>query len=149
MVSASKLIRPFESAAAGLRRSLKMEVFQCPECKSTDLRVIDDSSWYLKHWIWNPGLAFNELVLGQRIPAVVYVCNSCKLSDHNSFAKCDSCENYFRSQEVGAFGHYSGICCPCCDEPVVCLRNKTAGVLLRLFRKLRKTKSEQGVAPNP
>jgi hypothetical protein len=90
-------------------------------------------------WLVNPGLAINELLLGQRIPKDMVACRSC----HNywarrTFVHCPWCGTYseFAIWSGGhGFGHWLGIVCPECGQRVPTLDNLitwavTAGVVL-------------------
>ena len=50
-------------------------------------------NWMMIHWILNPGLAFNELILGQRVPKLSLVD---KTSDkpllERSYVPCPHCD---------------------------------------------------------
>lgn len=90
----------------------------------------------LLHWIINPGLAFNELVLGQRIPKVTLID---KTSDapvmERQFIPCPACDalNDARLWSKGnTFGHWFGLICPKCYEKIPCLWNITSLILLAI-----------------
>lgn len=90
----------------------------------------------LLHWIINPGIAFNELVLGQRIPKVTLVD---KTSDaplmERQYVPCPECNalNDGRLWSKGnAIGHWFGYVCPECHGRIPCLWNITSLVLLAL-----------------
>jgi hypothetical protein len=77
------------------------------------------------HWIANPGLAFNELVLGQRMPARANVCRQCR----TSFVDCPHCNRAIDAVQWGgrsALGHWRGLPCPHCGGSIPVLSNALA-----------------------
>ncbi|WP_019675972.1 hypothetical protein [Arsukibacterium perlucidum] len=105
----------------------------------------------LLHWVINPGLAFNELVLGQRIPKITLID---KTSDapliEKQYVPCPHCHTIHDARlwgKQGAFKNWFGYLCPQCDEVIPCLWNLTSLLLLALtfpiwgwFRKPLKAK---------
>jgi len=90
----------------------------------------------LLHWVLNPGIAFNELVLGQRIPKLMLID---KTSDaplvERQYVPCPQCHalNDARLWSKGnAFGHWFGYVCPACDAQIPCLWNFTSLIILAL-----------------
>ncbi len=90
----------------------------------------------LIHWVLNPGLAFNELILGQRIPKITLID---KTSDaplmERQYIPCPECNalNDGRLWSKGnAFGHWFGYVCPECHGKIPCLWNFTSVILLVL-----------------
>lgn len=90
----------------------------------------------LLHWIINPGLAFNELVLGQRIPKVTLVD---KTSDaplmERQYIPCPECNALHDGRlwsKGNSFGHWFGYICPKCHGKIPCLWNITSLILLAL-----------------
>ena len=86
------------------------------------------------HWVLNPGLAFNELILGQRIPKVMLIDRT---SDQplglRTYVPCPHCGTLHSGLLWGrgnAFGHWYGYICPTCDKIIPCLRNWTSKVIL-------------------
>ena len=88
------------------------------------------------HWVLNPGLAFNELVLGQRIPKVQLICENCDAPFYDrSYIPCPHCHamNHGRSwSKKHAFGNWLGYVCPSCGERIPCLWNYTSIVILAI-----------------
>lgn len=116
--------------------------FECPECKGHmyEKWSLDGSNLGIRlmywHMILNPGLAINELVLGQRTPKVSYVCKSCDapLADR-SYVHCPGCDSFHQGRiwaYKNAFGNWLGLVCPTCGEPIPCLWNLTSRLLLVL-----------------
>lgn len=110
---------------------------QCPTCGAENASRMDERSWIVKHYLWNPGLAFNELVLGQRSPKVTQTCKECG----TGFVDCPSCEHAidnFSWTARDAFKNWNGLPCPRCGEAIPCLRNHFAGLLIRVFPALER-----------
>lgn len=91
----------------------------------------------LVHWILNPGLAINEVFLGQRIPKVLLID---KTSDealaNRNYVPCPSCGIIHSGKLWGrsnAFGHWLGFICPNCEKIIPCLWNVFSRVLLVLL----------------
>src|SRR5688500_7376547 len=72
------------------------------------------------HWIVNPGLAINELILGQRIPKVTLIeKNSRRPLAEKSFVPCPHCHTIHSGlkwtvQNKTAFGNWFGLYCDHC-----------------------------------
>lgn len=90
------------------------------------------------HWIINPGLAFNELVLGQRMPTVQWVE---RYSDKPYFFRvyipCPHCGTlHLCSKWSGmnrtAYKNWFGLYCDHCGQIIPCLWNLTSLVILLL-----------------
>jgi len=83
----------------------------------------------LLHWILNPGLAFNECILGQRIPKITLID---KTKDvpllERTYVPCPSCKalNDGRLWGKVPLGNWFGLVCPACGEKIPCLRNLTS-----------------------
>ena len=90
------------------------------------------------HWIINPGVAFNEIVLGQRIPKVMLEeRNSDKSLVENQLVPCPHCNTLhsglkWSEQNKTAFGNWFGYYCDNCGKIIPCLTNLTSYVILGL-----------------
>jgi hypothetical protein len=90
----------------------------------------------LLHWILNPGLAINELVLGQRIPKRMLVKKERLTSfPERTYIPCPHCQTLHHSlkwspQNHTAFGNWFGLYCDHCGGIIPCLLNLTSGLLL-------------------
>jgi hypothetical protein len=88
------------------------------------------------HWILNPGIAFNELVLGQRLPKRILVCLNCELPlKDRQYVPCPSCGaindgKIWAGKSKNRFGNWRGLVCPACGEFIPCLWNLTSLVFL-------------------
>lgn len=90
----------------------------------------------LIHWVLNPGLAFNELILGQRMPKITLID---KTSDaplmERQYVPCPHCKTIHNSSlwaKQGAFKNWFGLFCPKCENIIPCIWNLTSLVLLAL-----------------
>jgi hypothetical protein len=90
------------------------------------------------HWIINPGLAFNELALGQRVPKVTLIeKNSNKSLSERTLIPCPHCETLhlglkWTPQNKTAFRNWFGYYCDNCGKIIPCLTNLTSCVILGL-----------------
>lgn len=90
------------------------------------------------HWIINPGLAFNELVLGQRIPKITLVDTTSNASlPDKSFVPCPHCNTHHDSRIWSAknglaFKNWFGYFCPTCHKVIPCLINATTWLILAI-----------------
>ncbi len=90
------------------------------------------------HWIINPGLAINELILGQRVPKIILVeRNSTKTLADKTYIACPHCETIHSGQKWSpqnktAFRNWFGLYCDNCGKIIPCLTNLTSYILLGL-----------------
>ncbi|HEY8661194.1 MAG TPA: hypothetical protein VIL78_19330 [Hanamia sp.] len=90
------------------------------------------------HWIINPGLAFNELILGQRMPKIILIeKNPNKTLTEKSFIPCPHCGTVhsglkWAPQNKTAFGNWFGLYCDNCEKIIPCLRNITSFFFLAI-----------------
>ncbi|MGY0393032.1 hypothetical protein ACW5R3_10790 [Bizionia sp. KMM 8389] len=81
------------------------------------------------HWIINPGILFNELFLGQRIPKTVLIDTSTNKPKHEStYIPCPHCAiihdgRTWSTNNKTAFKNWFGLYCPNCSNIIPCLRN--------------------------
>lgn len=97
--------------------------------------VIKLPHWALVHWVLNPGLAINELVLGQRLVQV-------SLIDHTSpaplvdrtYYPCDTCgaQNAAGLYERRRIGNHAGLVCAACGDKLPTLKNALSWVVLMI-----------------
>ncbi len=116
--------------------------FECPKCKGhiCERWELNGSNLGIRlmywHYLLNPGIAFNELILGQRIPQQTYVCQNCTLPKvDRSYVHCPSCGIFHPSRiwsYKNAFGNWLGYVCPSCGAQIPCSWNLTSLVLLIL-----------------
>jgi hypothetical protein len=90
------------------------------------------------HWIINPGLAFNELALGQRVPKIILVeRDATKTLVERIFIPCPHCGTFHSGlkwtlQNKTAFKNWFGFYCDNCGKVIPCLKNLTSCVILGL-----------------
>jgi hypothetical protein len=83
------------------------------------------------HWIINPGLAFNELILGQRVPKISLEDRaSNKPRSERSITPCPHCNalhdsRTWSSENGTAFKNWFGLYCPTCGGIIPCVLNLT------------------------
>lgn len=88
------------------------------------------------HYIINPGILINELILGQRVPKEIYFEQvKDKPFMERQYVKCPHCETMhdgrtWSSQHNTAFKNWFGLYCPSCEGVIPCLRNATAWLIL-------------------
>jgi len=87
------------------------------------------------HWIINPGLAINELLLGQRVPKITLIENdSSKSLQERTKIPCPHCGTLHSglkwSTRNNAFKNWFGLYCDNCGKTIPCLTNFTSLILL-------------------
>lgn len=88
------------------------------------------------HWIINPGLAINELLLGQRVPKVsLEDLTLDKPRFERGFVPCPHCGKVhdgrtWSTQNGTAFKNWFGLYCPDCGNIIPCLMNATSFLIL-------------------
>lgn len=96
-------------------------------------------SWksiHMLHWIINPGLAINELFLGQRVPKIMLIQkDSTKTLPEKSFVPCPHCGTIhpsleWSSQNKTALANWFGLYCNHCGKVIPCLRNLTSLIII-------------------
>ncbi|TRX58433.1 hypothetical protein FNH22_13895 [Fulvivirga sp. M361] len=106
------------------------------EIDRTKYKVWDKTNFSSIHWILNPGLAINELILGQRVPKITLIDQT---SDRplmeRTYIPCPHCSTLHEAQTWSvqnktAFKNWFGLFCPNCRELIPCLRNLTSGLVL-------------------
>lgn len=90
------------------------------------------------HWIINPGLMVNELILGQRVPKITLIekDNSKPLAER-SFIPCPHCDTLhsglkWTPQNNTAFQNWFGLYCDHCEKIIPCVRNLTSFLVIIL-----------------
>ena len=91
-------------------------------------KIYNWKNWMMIHWILNPGLAFNELILGQRVPKLYLVdIESNKPRIDRNFIPCPHCDKIHHGRTWGtkktAFKNWFGLYCPDCGGIIPCVRN--------------------------
>lgn len=90
----------------------------------------------LLHWVLNPALAFNELVLGQRIPKLTLIdkTSTAALIERRC-VPCPHCQALHDGRLWSGrrgFGNWFGLLCPSCAGVIPCLWNGCSLLLLTL-----------------
>lgn len=106
----------------------------CPRCQSSELKPYRLPNPLMVFWVLMPPIAFNELILGQRMPRFTLVCRSCPLPPADRhYIPCPSCGtlNVWKiwSRQY-RFGNWLGLVCPQCGKHIPCLWNLTSLLLL-------------------
>jgi len=90
------------------------------------------------HWILNPGLVINELILGQRIPKIsLEDKTSNKPRYERTYIPCPHCKTFHDSrvwsyQNGTVFKNWFGLYCPICGNIIPCLMNGFSFIVLTL-----------------
>ena len=104
--------------------------FRCPSCGNDAHQHHGPNSFVLWHWRLNPGLAINETLLGQRVPADTWTCETCDVEvPHRTWLHCPSCDTFHNNMlwaRGNAFGHWLGLRCPDCGARIPSARNLLA-----------------------
>jgi len=101
-------------------------------------KVYTWKNWMMLHWILNPGLALNELILGQRIPKIsLEDKESNKSRLERSYVPCPHCEKIHDSrtwstQNKTAFKNWFGLYCNNCGNTIPCLSNIFSLIILAI-----------------
>lgn len=92
--------------------------------------------WTMIHWILNPGLVINEILLGQRIPKVVLFDKTTdKPFMERQFVPCPHCGELNDGRlwaKKNGFKNWFGYYCPNCGNTIPCLRNLTSLLVIIL-----------------
>ena len=108
--------------------------FECPVCQSTEFSTWAFPHPLIVHWVLNPGLVVNELILGQRIPKITYFCKVCGSdTTYVRYYHCPDCGR-FHEEAIwtgsNGFGHWLGVICPDCGGEIPCVLNVASWVIL-------------------
>jgi len=110
------------------------ETMQCPACGGTDFVTWKLPKLMVLHWVINPALTINELLLGQRVPARMYECRTCPTPFmRRCWVRCPSCQTMHNTMIWSGrygFGNWLGFVCPDCGGRIPCLWNCFSLVVL-------------------
>lgn len=92
---------------------------------------------FMFHWIINPGLLVNELIIGQRVASVLLIERGNKPLAERTFVPCPHCETLhsglkWTPQNNTAFRNWFGLYCDNCGKIIPCLRNVWSLIILIL-----------------
>jgi len=90
---------------------------------------------FILHWIMNPGLLVNELILGQRVPRTIWVEKDfSKTLEERTKIPCPHCGTVHSglkwSTENNAFKNWFGLYCDHCGNIIPCLTNLGSCIVL-------------------
>lgn len=92
--------------------------------------------WMMFSYILNPGIAINELILGQRVPKVTLIDKiSNKPLAERTFVPCTHCETVhdartWATENGTAFKNWFGLYCHNCGGVIPCLTNLFSFIIL-------------------
>jgi hypothetical protein len=95
-------------------------------------------NWMVMHWILNPGLLINELILGQRIPKIsLEDKTSKKIRLERTFVPCPHCKKLhdgrtWSTENGTAFKNWFGLYCTNCKKIIPCLMNAFSFIILAI-----------------
>ncbi len=99
-------------------------------------KVYTWKNWMMLHWIINPGLAINELILGQRVPKVSLEDKTIdKPRIERTLIPCPHCNalhdgRTWSTQNGTAFKNWFGLYCMDCGGVIPCLTNALSIIVL-------------------
>lgn len=106
------------------------------EFDQSKYKVLNWKNFSALMWILNPGIAFNELVLGQRVPKILLIDKtSTKPLMERTYVHCPHCEEIhdgrlWAKQNKTAFKNWFGYYCRSCGGIIPCHRNIFSLLLL-------------------
>lgn len=137
----SKLQKPldtFKKLLYFVEHIVILKVKNPMEYNTEKYKVYTWKNWMILHWMINPGLVVNELILGQKVPKVSL---EDKLSDkpryERSFVPCPHCKKLhdgrtWSTQNGTAFKNWFGLYCPNCGEIIPCIMNVFSFLILAI-----------------
>ncbi|WP_218962615.1 hypothetical protein [Sphingobacterium sp. 1.A.5] len=93
-------------------------------------------NWMMLHWLLNPGIMVNELILGQRVPKIsLEEKTTDKQWFERSIVPCPHCETLhdgrtWSSVNGTAFKNWFGLYCNTCGNIIPCLTNVFSLIIL-------------------
>lgn len=101
-------------------------------------KVYTWKNWVVLHWILNPGLAINDLILGQKVPKITLEDKtSSKPKIERTFFPCPHCNKIhdarlWSTQNNLAFKNWFGLYCPSCSNIIPCIHNGLSLLILAI-----------------
>lgn len=108
------------------------------EAANKKYKVLTWKNFIMLHWMINPGLAINELILGQTVPKEFLVeKESTESFMEKTFVRCPHCGTIhslleWSQQNKTGFGNWFGLYCNHCGKIIPCLRNFTSLIILAI-----------------
>lgn len=106
------------------------------EIDKINYKVYTWKNWMYLHYIINPGIAFNELVLGMRIAKIGLVeKNTNKPFIERNFVPCPHCNtlhDYKTWSGKRALKNWFGLYCHKCKQIIPCITNATTFIILAI-----------------
>ncbi len=105
---------------------------------SRKYKVYTWKNWMVLHWIFNPGLAINELIFGQRVPKLsLEDLESDKPRYERSYVPCPHCNTLHDARTWTpnnglAFKNWFGLYCTSCGKIIPCVLNVWSFIILLL-----------------
>lgn len=101
-------------------------------------KVYTWKNWINIHWMINPGMAINEVILGQRIPKISLLdITSDEPRMERSYIPCPHCKTIHPTktwsfQNKTAFKNWFGLFCPNCQKTIPCITNIFGFIILAI-----------------
>lgn len=101
-------------------------------------KVYTWKNWMMLHWILNPGLAINELILGQKVPKVSLEDKTIdKPRIERTYVPCPHCKTLhdgriWSNENETAFKNWFGLYCKDCGNTIPCLTNALSFIILAI-----------------
>jgi hypothetical protein len=99
----------------------------CPKCGGRHYKVWKLTHPIVFHYVLNPGIAINEILLGQCLPKVTLLCQTCQLPLYaRSYVPCPHCRAMHDARlwsKQKAFGNWRGFICLSCGKAIPRLWN--------------------------
>ncbi len=112
----------------------------CPKCGGQHFKVWKLPHPLILHWVLNPGIAVGEVLLGQCVPKVTLICQTCQLPLYERcYIPCPHCRSMHdarRFSKQRAFGVWLGYICPNCGQRIPRLWNVFSLVVLIILTPL-------------
>jgi hypothetical protein len=107
------------------------------EYDKTKFKIWNWKNPVMLHWIINPGLVINELILGQRVPKTMLIeRDSSKTLQEKINVPCPHCGTIHSglkwSTKNNGFKNWFGLYCDNCGKTIPCLTNLTSYLILAL-----------------
>jgi len=105
---------------------------------SSKYKIYTWKHWMIFHWMLNPGLAINELILGQRVPKIALEDKTVnKPRAERSIVPCPHCQTMHDGRTWShhngtAFKNWFGFYCPACGGIIPCVMNVVTFLILAI-----------------